>query len=239
MNKYFNTIVENNQNHFDKINNYIKECLLTNKTNTIEELLCNLNYDETEEKYCYINRTELAYYPNGFYLSDHLASKEQYNFSIDFSSKEINLTCFFLETTIGSLGFSKNKTDVFCLITGFPVKYNNGSYSLFSLTHDLEGKTIINDIEIPILDSSNPYRENFLSIIETYNNLYKVATLYPDLISDYVLFGKAITKELSDIILINSDLIIPSKKDKECIFDVNKIYINENRIINPINKIKL
>lgn len=236
MNKYFNIIEQNNKKYFDKIENLISDSL--KDSCNMQELITALNNNLIQDRFNYVSKTMLSYFPEGICHEDsELKTKTEFMFSIDFWEKWVTLKNICVQTQLGVISLSQESSDMFCTVKGFSSSYDNGAYSLLSFKHELLKIMREEDIETPVLDKNKKEHDTFFPIIKAYENLFIIAETHPEAVADYVFLKKDLTPELIDILLLEKDIKFENEENKKYTFNIKDFFI-EKQASNPTNKLK-
>ena len=117
MNKYFNIIEQNNKKYFVKLETLISDSLM-NSCN-MPELLTSLNNNLIQDRFNYVSKTMLSYFPEGICKEDsELRTKTEFMFSIDFMDGFVTLKNISIQTAMGVISLSQESSDMFCTVRG-------------------------------------------------------------------------------------------------------------------------
>lgn len=229
MNKYFNIIEQNNKKYFDKLEALIADSL--KDSCDMKELITALNNNLIQDRFNYVSKTILSYFPEGICKEDsELKTKTEFMFSIDFWDKFVTLKNICIQTQMGVISLSQESSDMFCTIRGFSSSYDNGAYGLLSFKHNLLEITREEGIEMPVLDKNKKEHNNFFPIIKTYENLYVISEGHPEAVADYVFLKKDLSPELIDILLLEKDMKFENEENKKYTFNIKDFFIEKQTI---------
>lgn len=223
MNKFLNTIIENNKDYLEDIATKIKEVMLefNKKETTYEEFESALEKKGLAGYLDVDNNTVDILIPkfNNDINEQHLYSFVSYE--LDFKRKLAEILVIELQLGIYRINLQKEKSFLFCLV----------------VNEDSDLVECKNDMLFSHLENEIIFSESFdLLTNEKLKDLYKfniilqpLAKEFPEEIANYIFNNVEITEDLKDLLLLQSD--------KTIVFDFKNPILNKFRV--NVNTLKL